>query len=184
MSNQIVFEKQCGNCKDIKHFSFFSSNQCGKYNLSSRCKQCDNLYYQKNKEKIKEKAKNWRSNNRQRSLESKKNHYQKNSDSYKLRARSWELQNKDKHEELAYFYCAKRRSSKKTATPPWADINSIKEIYAQALRMKNSGLDVEVDHVIPLVHNLVCGLHVAENLKIISKQDNRKKHNKFLIEEI
>jgi len=182
MSETIVLKKQCGTCKETKEILCFSANPQGKYGLSSRCKSCDKLYYQKNAEKIKQNAKQWKANNLQKVLEQKKNHYSKNSDVYKSRARSWESLNKEKHAELSYFYCAKRRSHKKTCTPSWANLEAIKEIYAKASRMRKNGFDVEVDHIIPLINNKVCGLHVPENLMIITKQENRKKHNQFLIE--
>ena len=184
MSNQIVLQKQCGICGELKDVSMFSKNAMGKYQVSSRCRQCDKQYYEKNKDTIKQKAKEWRLFNRGQSLQVKKQHYLTNKEKYKTNARKWEKDNKEKHKQLGYFYCAKRRASKKTATPPWADLDKIKQIYTMAFEMKSNGLDVEVDHIIPLIHNDVCGLHVHQNLRIISKSENRKKHNQFLIEEI
>lgn len=156
----------------------------GKYQVSSRCKQCDKQYYEKNKDTIKQKSKEWRDANRDKNLQSKKEHYLANKDKYKARAREWEKENREKHKKLSYFYCAKRRSSKKTATPSWANLEKIKDIYATASEMRDKGFDVEVDHIIPLIHNHVCGLHVHENLRIISTSENRKKHNQFFHEEI
>ena len=37
----------------------------------------------------------------------------------------------------------------------------------------------EVDHVIPVKNSAVCGLHVLSNLRVISRAENRRKHNKF-----
>lgn len=42
-----------------------------------------------------------------------------------------------------------------------------------------SGLDLEVDHIIPLNHPEVCGLHFPGNFKLISSDANRKKSNKL-----
>jgi 5-methylcytosine-specific restriction endonuclease McrA len=37
----------------------------------------------------------------------------------------------------------------------------------------------EVDHIIPIKNPTVCGLHVLPNLRVISRTENRRKHNKF-----
>lgn len=71
----------------------------------------------------------------------------------------------------------------KIVTPPWADKDEIKQIYAEAKRLtEETGIKYHVDHIIPLKHPLVCGLHVKENLTIITKEENLKKSNYFKIE--
>jgi hypothetical protein len=69
---------------------------------------------------------------------------------------------------------AKRRAMKHKATPPWSDLDAIKEIYARA---KRTGM--HVDHLIPLCGRLVCGLHVPENLQLLAPVENFRKSNKF-----
>ena len=41
------------------------------------------------------------------------------------------------------------------------------------------GRRYEVDHVIPLQGKLVSGLHVQNNLQVLLKEDNCRKHNSF-----
>lgn len=73
-----------------------------------------------------------------------------------------------------------RRKVAKAATPVWADRDSIRAIYEKAKRLSElTGQQHHVDHVIPLRHKLVCGLHVPENLQILLAIDNLRKRNSF-----
>lgn len=69
--------------------------------------------------------------------------------------------------------CATRRARKLRATPTWANLSLIKDFY------RNCPEDMEVDHIIPLQNELVCGLHTLENLQYLNKSINRQKSNKF-----
>ena len=76
-----------------------------------------------------------------------------------------------------------RNAVHKKACPIWADKNAIKKIYETATDLSNAtGIVYEVDHVIPVRHALVCGLHVEHNLQILPKNENRAKSNNFFIE--
>jgi 5-methylcytosine-specific restriction endonuclease McrA len=68
----------------------------------------------------------------------------------------------------------KRRARKLQATPAWADEGAIKAIYLEAGR-----LGMHVDHIVPLQGKNVCGLHVENNLQLLSPTENSKKRNKF-----
>ncbi len=50
----------------------------------------------------------------------------------------------------------------------------LEEFYDLA---KRRGL--EVDHIIPLKHPNVCGLHVPENLQMLTRSQNAQKSNRF-----
>lgn len=58
------------------------------------------------------------------------------------------------------------------ATPRWATRWKIDFIYAVARLTGRT-----VDHVVPINHPLVCGLHVEHNLQIISHAENTAKGN-------
>lgn len=74
---------------------------------------------------------------------------------------------------------AVRRASKKNATPAWADPQRIKEVYRRAERLGEClKIKVNVDHIVPLQSEFVCGLHVPWNLQIISRAANLQKHNR------
>ena len=67
------------------------------------------------------------------------------------------------------------RPRHKQATPRWVEKDEIYKLYKKALGMD----DYELDHIIPINHDLVCGLHVPSNLRIITREENRKKSNNF-----
>lgn len=68
---------------------------------------------------------------------------------------------------------ATRRAIKTKALPKWADKNEIMEIYRTAKMMM-----MDVDHIVPLVSDRVCGLHVGHNLQIITTIENCSKGNR------
>jgi hypothetical protein len=72
------------------------------------------------------------------------------------------------------------RAKKLNKYPAWADKEEIKKIYVQCVLMeKETGISYEVDHIIPLNGENVSGLHVHNNLQIVTKQKNIEKSNKF-----
>lgn len=62
------------------------------------------------------------------------------------------------------------------AYPAWADRSKISEIYEKA---RLTGM--HVDHIIPLKHDLVCGLHCEFNLQLMDPLENIKKSNQFVV---
>lgn len=97
------------------------------------------------------------------------------------RNRAYYESNKDRYhkayisEHAADFIArnAKRRAAKLNATPSWANLDLIKEIYKNAE-------GAHVDHIIPLINEYVCGLHVENNLQYLTPKENSKKSNKLL----
>jgi hypothetical protein len=76
---------------------------------------------------------------------------------------------------------AKRRATKVSATPGWADLKAIRQIYQLAEKLSlSTGVKHNVDHVIPLRGKKVSGLHVENNLQVIPERENKSKANKFI----
>lgn len=69
---------------------------------------------------------------------------------------------------------ARRRAEKSKRTPPWADLDAIRDFYSEAAR-----LGLEVDHIIPLRGRTVSGLHIESNLQLLSRTANIKKGNRY-----
>lgn len=65
--------------------------------------------------------------------------------------------------------------------PVWANKFFIDEIYALArLRTELTGIEWQVDHIIPLRSKIVCGLHTEQNLQVIPAIENARKSNSLL----
>lgn len=92
----------------------------------------------------------------------------------------WAANNRGKVNHTA----AKRRAVKALATPAWltqADWDSIEALYLQAAELtEQTGIEHEVDHIIPLQGKTVCGFHCPENLRVVTREENRRKHNKLI----
>ena len=76
---------------------------------------------------------------------------------------------------------ANRNATKINASPSWLTKDhkfQIAEIYSKAaIQTAETGMAHEVDHIIPLRGNAVCGLHVPWNLQVLPAYKNRQKSN-------
>lgn len=106
----------------------------------------------------------------------------------KEEAKAWLMRNADAIERLnsdrqeaglgkANAIKAKARTTAMGALPAWADLKAIEAKYAEAER-----LGMVVDHVLPLKGKQVCGLHVAGNLRLLTKLENQQKGNRYVPE--
>lgn len=103
------------------------------------------------------------------------------------RVQLWRLQNQERklainrawnksHPDICAFYSMLRRAAKLKRTPVWADRKVILGVYKQAAELtKATGIQHHVDHIIPLRGKLVSGLHVENNLQVLTASENRKK---------
>jgi 5-methylcytosine-specific restriction endonuclease McrA len=118
-------------------------------------------YYEKNKEAVKARA-NARSKDEINQY--KKKHKQNNPDYYK-----------------ALTSVRKRRH--RDATPKWITTGhklAMRQLYLQAMELtKLTGERYVVDHIVPLISDVVCGLHVPWNLRVITQDENLRKSNKL-----
>lgn len=75
--------------------------------------------------------------------------------------------------------CNKRNAQRRKATPKWANLEIVAAFYTAAAAVRDAGHPCEVDHIVPLQHPLVCGLHNEFNLQIMSKVANMRKGNRW-----
>jgi len=171
------------------------------YNREYRKKNRDHIlklnreYVANNRGHMREKTKQWRAdnpdkakesnsqyyqNNRDKQLADAKERYLKNADIKKQQAKQWKKNNPDKVAAIN----AKRRAQKRNAIPKWSDISAIGKFYTEARKLTESTrIQYQVDHIVPLISKVVCGLHCEDNLRVITAEENNAKKNR-LVEEI
>lgn len=164
----------CKKCGENKSLLDFKPNKNCKLGYEHTCLVCFRLrqknWENKNPERHKENQLKWRAQNQERYQEKKRDWYEKNKDIVFENAKKFAKDNPDWKRSAT----AKRRAQKLKAIPSWADMSKIRIIYTEA---KERGL--VVDHIIPLQGKLVCGLHVENNLQLLTASENSQKHNKF-----
>lgn len=122
--------------------------------------------------------------------------YEKHRDYRLKKASEWSKANTERRKKIALEWAQrnlhkvtaqtqKRRATKANATPSWfSDFDDfvLKEAHHLArLRAKLTGVLWEVDHVIPIAGKRVCGFHLAVNIRVVTRSENRRKSNKFII---
>lgn len=185
--------KFCSKCRFEKDRSEFHKNKARYDGLNNFCKPCAKVsgrkYRQEHPEKNKERCDRWRFNNRDKWNEISRKYREENPEYYeqyflenadreRVRKSQWKKDNPHKVQQ----YNAKRRASERNATPLWADEWIINEIYElSVLRSEMTGIEWHVDHIVPLISDVVCGLHTEHNLRVITAAENYKKNNRFTI---
>lgn len=81
----------------------------------------------------------------------------------------WRRANKEKIRN----YARARAQRLRRQTPPWANLQAIDAFYAACPAGHH------VDHIIPLKHPQVCGLHVETNLQYLPDAENLRKGNRL-----
>lgn len=163
--------KICGRCKVLKSAESFCVSRHRNDGRNQYCRSCTSQvgkkYKENNAEKIAARHIKYRNENKDKIKDSQSKYASKNKGKYNA-------------------YAMKRISSKKNAAVDWADKQYIDDLYENCREAEqifgNIGLNVkfQVDHIIPLQHDLVCGLHVQDNLQILSARDNQSKNNHFV----
>lgn len=176
--------KVCRKCQTEKPAEAFRSDPRYRDGLASWCRECfkanGSAWSRQNRERLTEKAAVWRAENPEAWRGAYRRYAQANKDARAADYAEWAKANRDKRNAAH----AKRRAAKKCATPPWANEAAIAAIYAEAARLQEqTGIKMHVDHIVPLQHPLICGLHCEANLRIIPATANVRKKNKWGIEE-
>jgi len=179
--------KHCSKCNVGKPNEMFSFSKANKDGLHRWCKDCAKVakkeWYIKNAESERTKAMQYHYEN-----------YEKNKERIIKNVSKWQKINREKYRKIAkkcyentkhkkFAWQALARAAKRNAVPKWIDSQlkqEIQKFYIEARsKTKETGINYEVDHIVPLMGENVCGLHVPWNLRVITRFENRSKQNKF-----
>ena len=95
-----------------------------------------------------------------------------------IKVREWRASNLSRVNELSNA----RRARKLRAQPRWLNtvhLAQIQEMYDIAqCRSMQTGIKHHVDHIFPLQHKMLGGLHVPWNLQVLEGRENLRKHRR------
>lgn len=133
-------------------------------------------YYAENRERWTDRENGWRHSDRAKAYDATYEARPEVREAAKMRGHRWRQANKPR----LVVKTRARQAKVARATPAWADLDAILALYELAAQMtKETGIRHEVDHYFPLVSEVVCGLHVHFNLRIITGAENRSKANRM-----
>ncbi len=179
---------KCGLEKPISEYYVRDTKQ----NRRRGCKAClksqNKVHRKANTEKNRAQCKAWRKANFKEFQANNKTYYQANHEKILARNKAYYQTNTEKvravhktwretNREKLRARNAKRRAAKLNATPAWADLKKIAQIY------KDCPPGYHIDHVFPLQSPIMCGLHVENNLQYLPAKENLSKGNRVNLEQ-
>lgn len=154
--------KVCSTCKEDLPASRFNRNKSNADWLASRCRECDSDYkkeyykidYVKDRES--KRLKEFSRKNKKHLQEYRREYYSRPEVKVKKNINSINSQRRQRER-----------------IPSWESIENIKNYYLES-RVKG----LEVDHIVPINSDLVCGLHCVDNFQMLTREENASKGNR------
>ena len=173
-----MLTKVCSKRGIEKTIDCFYRRKTGKHGVRNDCKDCNNenskLYQSANKKVLAIKKHIKYEQEKVQVAVKRKHYYAENKNKILARKKVYRQEHPDKINAKV----AARKAQKMRATPSWADKECIAGMYKLASIFNSTGINVHVDHIVPLKSNTVCGLHCEANLQLLPSSDNISKGNR------
>jgi hypothetical protein len=148
--------KTCTKCAVEQSVTSFAPMKAGKFGVTSECRVC--------------------------AAERFRAHYALNKDNYASSNKEYKALTNKKYREnnigKIYANNAKRRALTRQATPSWSDSATVAGMFQLASIFNRTGINLHVDHIVPLKSDDVCGLNCEGNLRLMPASDNIAKGNR------
>ena len=139
------------------------------------CVKCDSKRNRTRTEHRKKYEKQYYKDNRIKKQQQAKEYYIKNKEKIKQYYNQWRKANPEKCVLLSSEYLKRKTLS----IPLWYEADKIKQLYLKRDELSELwGIQLHVDHIIPLCGKNVCGLHCWDNLQLLEASINLRKYNK------
>lgn len=186
--------KACTKCGETKPLDQFNRNKRAPGGYHRRCRPCNAEDRAPRREKERKRQMETYYADHAGSIERQRRYQSENRDKYRAAAKKWRNENplmmrvckdiwdsKNKHKNAASakrYYTRKRQRCPVWLTQEHHD--QIERFYWAARWLTDqSGVEHEVDHIVPLHGENVCGLHVPWNLQILTATENASKGNRY-----
>lgn len=178
--------RRCNECAKLRAKLHYINNK-EKYTEKNK------LWVKNNKEKFDIYQSKWRAENKEKFKKYSEKYRSANYEKMKLATERWGLKNKQKKLDAYKNWAINnkpkvmarnriREAKKKERIPKWfSELDAFVFIEAQDLAKIRESFTLfkwEVDHIVPLISKEVCGLHIANNFRVIPWLENRVKGNK------
>lgn len=152
-----MLSKTCTKCNSEQSIDCFAPLKAGKYGVVSECRSC-----------ARERARvHYRDYNHR--------YASSNKEVKAIANKKYKNNNLDK----VYANNAKYRYSVRGATPSWIDKEAVAGMYKLAAIFNSTGINLHVDHIVPLKSDKVCGLNCEDNLQLLPSTENITKGNRY-----